>query len=148
MADFLLENGLEEIPARMIDSAREELSRRIADLLVRERLAFSPGVTDYSTPRRIAVLLSGVSASQPDVKEQLTGPAIKVAYKDGAPTPAAEAFAKKAGVDVGKLSKITTPKGEYLSASVLRKGRAAAEVLSEFLPKEIAAIYWAKNMYW
>lgn len=80
--------------------------------------------------------------------EQLTGPATKIAYKDGQPTPAAEAFAKKAGIPVEKLQKVETPKGEYLAATVKRKGRKASEVLAETLPKEIAGIYWAKNMYW
>jgi glycyl-tRNA synthetase beta chain len=148
MADFLLEIGCEEIPARMIDGAREELARRVGELLSRERLVESAQVQPYSTPRRIAVLAKGIAASQPDIEEQLTGPATKVAYKDGQPTPAAHAFAKKAGVDVGALERVTTPKGEYLSAKVTKKGRTATEILSESLPKEIAGLYWAKNMYW
>ena len=64
------------------------------------------------------------------------------------PTPAAEAFARKANVPVDALEKITTPKGEYLAATVLKKGRPAAEIFAESLPKEIAGIYWAKSMYW
>jgi glycyl-tRNA synthetase beta chain len=51
-------------------------------------------------------------------------------------------------VDVGKLGKVSTPKGEYLAATVTRKGRAAAEILAETLPKEISTLYWPKNMYW
>ena len=148
MSDFLLEIGTEEIPARMIDSAREELAKRVGELLQRERLGQSPAIQAYSTPRRLAVLASGVATSQPDVSEQVTGPSLKVAYKDGAPTPAAEAFAKKVNVPVGALEKITTPKGEYLAATVQKKGRPASEILAEALPKEIAGIYWAKNMYW
>ena len=93
-------------------------------------------------------MLSGIPATQPDAQEQLTGPATKVAYKDGQPTPAAHAFAKKAGVDVSKLQTVTTPKGEYLTATVTNKGKPAAQVLAELLPKEIASIYWPKNMYW
>jgi glycyl-tRNA synthetase beta chain len=146
--DFLLEIGTEEIPARMIDSARAELARRVGDLLQRERLADSASVESYSTPRRLAVLASGVAPAQPDVSEKLTGPSLKVAYKDGAPTPAAEAFARKVNVSVDALEKITTPKGEYLAATVLKKGRPAAEIFAESLPKEIAGIYWAKSMYW
>jgi glycyl-tRNA synthetase beta chain len=73
---------------------------------------------------------------------------VAIAFKDGQPTPAAHAFAKKAGVDVGKLEKVSTPKGEYLAAKITKKGRPAAEVLAEFLPKEIASLYWPKNMYW
>jgi glycyl-tRNA synthetase beta chain len=146
--DFLLEIGTEEIPARMMDGAREELARRVGALLERERLGDHPTVQGYATPRRLAVVASGVAAAQPDVREQVTGPSLKVAYKDGAPTAAAEAFARKINVAVDALEKISTPKGEYLAATVLKKGRAATDILAELLPKEIAGIYWAKNMYW
>ena len=147
MPDFLLEIGCEEIPARMIDAASAELRERVNALLARERLA--PGqVTSFETPRRLAVMASGISPAQADVTEQLSGPSVSIAYKDGQPTPAAHAFAKKAGVDVAHLEKITTPKGEYISARVIKKGRSAAEILAEGLPKEIAGIYWPKNMYW
>jgi len=148
MADFLLEIGTEEIPARMIGSARDELARRTHDLLARESLGDSPAIESFSTPRRIAVLARNVASQQPDVEEQLTGPSLKVAYKDGAPTQAADAFARKAGVAVSALEKITTPKGEYLAATVQKKGRTASEILAESLPKEIAGIYWPKSMYW
>ncbi|ACO32145.1 MULTISPECIES: glycine--tRNA ligase subunit beta [Acidobacterium] len=149
MAEFLFEIGLEEIPARMIAAAESELARRVAELLQREDLlAEGHAVTRYSTPRRLAVLVTGVKAAQADREEQLTGPAWSIAFKDGQPTPAAQAFAKKAGVEVAALQKVTTPKGEYVGASSVRKGRAANEILLEALPKEIAAIYWPKNMYW
>jgi glycyl-tRNA synthetase beta chain len=148
MPDLLLEVGSEEIPARMIHSAREAMARRVTDLVRRERLADAPSVTAYSTPRRLAVLISGLAAAQPDVTEQITGPSVKVAFQGGKPTPAAEAFAKKAGVAVTRLETVTTPKGEYLAATVMRKGRRAADVLAASLPAEIGAIYWAKNMYW
>lgn len=149
MSDFLFELGLEEIPARMIAGAEAELGRRVTDLLTRERLlAEGASVTTYSTPRRLAVLAEGVLARQADTEEELTGPSWKVAFKDGAPTPAAEAFAKKAGVAVTDLKQVTTPKGEYVGAAVKRAGRSAAELLAAELPKEVLAIYWAKNMYW
>jgi glycyl-tRNA synthetase beta chain len=148
MPDFLLEIGSEEIPARMIAGAQEELQRRVTDLLGRERLAASGAVTTVDSPRRLAVLALGIPAAQPDLTEQINGPAVSVAFKDGQPTPAAHAFAKKAGVDVAKLERVTTPKGEYLSAKITKCGRGAAEILAESLPKEIASIYWPKNMYW
>jgi glycyl-tRNA synthetase beta chain len=147
MPDLLLEIGCEEIPARMIADANEELQKRILDLLKNNRLE-AKEVQRAATPRRLTIVASGIPATQPDIQEQLTGPATKVAFKDGAPTAAAEAFARKAGVDVDKLERITTPKGEYLAARVTKKGNPARQVLSELLPKEIAAIYWPKNMYW
>jgi len=147
MPDFLLEIGCEEIPARMIDAASQELRERVSALLSRERLSAGE-VQTFDTPRRLAVIASGIAAAQADVTEQLTGPSVSVAYKDGQPTAAAQAFAKKAGIDVSRLEKLTTAKGEYISAKVSRKGRGAADILAEFLPKEIAGIYWPKNMYW
>ncbi|MGB0125200.1 MAG: glycine--tRNA ligase subunit beta, partial [Silvibacterium sp.] len=149
MPDFLLEVGLEEIPARMIAAAQAELARRVEELLSRERLLGAKHeIHSYSTPRRLAVLVKGVSAEQADIEEQLTGPSWSVAFKNGEATSAAHAFAKKAGVEVGALKKVTTPKGEYVSATAHRKGQAVSEILTEQLPKELAAIYWPKNMYW
>jgi len=147
MPDFLLEIGCEEIPARMIDAASQELRERVGALLTRERLSGNE-VTSFETPRRLAVMVSGIASAQADVTEQISGPSVNVAYKDGQPTPAALAFAKKAGIDVARLEKISTPKGEYIAAKVTRKGRSAAEILAEALPKEISTIYWPKNMYW
>jgi glycyl-tRNA synthetase beta chain len=147
MPDFLLEIGCEEIPARMIDAASHELRERVSTMLSREHLAAGE-VSHFDTPRRLAVMAAGVLVAQPDVTEQVTGPSAAVAYKDGQPTPAAHAFAKKVGVDLSQLEKVTTAKGEYLTAKVTRKGRSAAEVLVENLPKELSSIYWPKNMYW
>jgi glycyl-tRNA synthetase beta chain len=147
MPDFLLEIGCEEIPARMIDLASAELRERVTNLLARERIA-AHEVASFDTPRRLALLASGIASVQADLVEQLTGPSVNVAYKDGQPTPAAHAFAKKAGVGVSQLEKTVTPKGEYISAKVTKKGRTAADILTEHLPKELAGIYWPKNMYW
>ena len=148
MADFLLEIGCEEIPARMIDGAERELARRVGDLLARERLASEAKVEAYSTPRRVAVLARGIAGAQTDVEEEVTGPAVKVAFKDGQPGPAAHAFARKVGMDLAKLGRVTTAKGEYLAAKIVNRGHSASQVLAEALPREIAGLYWAKNMYW
>jgi len=149
MADFLLEIGLDEIPARMIAGAEAELGRRVHDLLTRERLlADGAKLTTYSTPRRLAVRVEGVLAGQADAEEKLTGPSWKVAFKEGVPTAAAEAFAKKAGVAVTALVKVTNAKGEYVGATVKRQGRKTAELLAAELPREVLSLYWAKNMYW
>jgi len=131
----------------MIDAAAKELRERVGALLTRERLS-AREITSLETPRRVAVMANGIAAAQSDVTEQVTGPSVNVAYKDGQATPAAQAFAKKSGVDVARLERVATPKGEYISAKVTKKGRTAAEILVESLPKEIAGIYWPKNMYW
>ena len=153
MPDFLLEIGLEEVPARMLAAAEAELLRRVVALFERERMLMgealvSERAVSSSTPRRLAVVVRGVLERQADAEEILNGPAVKIAFKDGVPGPAAEAFARKAGVAVEALHRVNTPKGEYLQASVTRAGLTASEVLLRDLPKEIASIYWPKNMYW
>src|SRR5882724_13496939 len=107
MPDFLLELGCEEIPARMIGAASQELRERLTTLLQRERLEPTGALAHLDSPRRLAVLASGVPAAQPDVTERVNGPSVQVAYKDGQPTPAAHAFAKKVGVDIGRLEKVS-----------------------------------------
>ena len=89
-----LEIGLEEIPARMMDAAWEEMATRVFALLKRESLlslqeTTGAGLSTLVTPRRLAFVMQGVAASQPDVTEQIPGPSTKVAFKDGQPTPAA-----------------------------------------------------------
>ena len=136
MAEFLFEIGLEEVPARMIAGAEAELAKRVVAMLERDRLV-APGVASksFSTPRRLAVWVGEVAARQQDVAEEMLGPAVKIAYKDGAPTPAAMAFAKKAGVDVAALKTVATPKGDYLAATSVKAGRAAAEVIAHYGPR-------------
>ncbi len=149
MADFLFELGLEEVPARMLATGEAELARRVRDLLARERLLQADAaVESFSTPRRLAVLVHGVLLQQADSEEDLLGPPLKAAYKDGVPTAAAQAFAKKAGVDLRGLRTITNAKGEYLSATVRHAGRSTVQLIAEHLPSELAAIYWPKSMYW
>ena len=149
MADFLFEIGLEEVPARMIAGASAELERRVIGMLVRERLVGAEvRARSFATPRRLAVVVAGVAERQADVAEEMMGPSVKVGYKDGVATAAALAFAKKAGVEVGALRVVATAKGEYLAATSLKAGAAAVAVIAAEMPKELAGIYWAKNMYW
>jgi glycyl-tRNA synthetase beta chain len=149
MADFLFEIGLEEVPARMISGAQAELQQRVVKMLERERLVRSGAeAKSFATPRRLAVWVKDVADRQEDMAEELVGPSVKIAYKDGVATPAALAFAKKAGVAVEELKTVTNAKGEYLAATAVKAGQGATEVIVAEMPKELAGIYWAKNMYW
>jgi glycyl-tRNA synthetase beta chain len=149
MADFLFEIGLEEVPARMISGAQAELQQRVVKLLERERLVRSGAeAKSFATPRRLAVWVKNVADRQEDMAEELVGPSVKIAYKNGVATPAALAFAKKAGVAVEELKTVTNAKGEYLAATAVKAGQGATEVIAAEMPKELAGIYWAKNMYW
>src|SRR5947209_1145608 len=95
MPDFLLEIGCEEVPARMLDAAANELGKRISELLHQAELGGSTPLNVFATPRRLALVVTGVGSRQADKEEVLQGPATKVAYSDGRPSPAAEAVAIK-----------------------------------------------------
>src|ERR1700722_18270203 len=160
MPDFLLEIGCEEIPARMIGAASQELHERIQKLLQREHLSSADAITTFDTPRRLAILAPGIAASQEDITEQVVGPSVNVAYKDGQPTPAAHGFAKKSGVDVSQLEKIATSKGDCVAVQVTKKGgcrggkktkkraRGPTKFLAKNFPKKFPSLYGPKNMYW
>lgn len=108
MPDLLFEAGMEEIPARMIAAAEAELTERVVELLRRERLLEEDHeIHSYSTPRRLAVQVNGVRARQQDATREMTGPSWNVAFKNGEPTAAALAFARKAGMSEEQLRKAT-----------------------------------------
>ncbi len=152
MPDFLFEIGLEEIPARMLAAAERELATRVEALLREHRLLDQTDATfhviSFSTPRRLAVLVSGVIAHQPDLEEEVVGPSWKIAWQQDSFSPAAIAFARKIAVSTDALRKIATPKGEYVGATVLRKGEAASAILAAELPACVGGLPWPKNMYW
>jgi glycyl-tRNA synthetase beta chain len=146
MPDFLLEIGTEEIPARMIAAAQTELQRRVSDIFKRHSLSHAEPVA-FSTPRRLAVII-GTADRQPVLTSETLGPSERVAYKEGKPTKAAEAFAQRAGVPVENLKLVETDKGLYVSAETKTGGRFAADILIEHLPAELKQLHWPKAMYW
>ena len=88
------------------------------------------------------------STINPTSAKSCSGLPPKSPTRTGLPTPAAIAFARKSGVAVEALRTVSTPKGDYLAATNVKPGRTASEVLAAELPKELSALYWAKNMYW
>src|SRR6478672_11746636 len=121
--DLLLELGAEEIPASFIIPAVEELKATITQKLADARLTHGE-VKTFGTPRRLAVLISGVADASPDLKKEVTGPSAKVAFDaEGKPTKPAEKFAESLKIPVSQLRKVSTPKGEYVGATVEEKGK-------------------------
>ena len=112
-SDLLLEIGVEELPASFVDGALRALPELFKKKLGELRLSYGT-IRALGTPRRLAVVVGGLALAQPDLSEEVTGPPVKAAFKDGVPTKAAEAFASKLGVPVTELRRVETPKGEYL----------------------------------
>ncbi len=145
--DLLFEIGCEELPASFVEGALAALPTLVGDKLAALRLAHG-GIRALGTPRRIAVLVSGLAGHQPDLEEEVMGPPASAAYKDGKPTKAAEAFAQKLGVAVDALESVETPKGAYLRGVRREKGRPAMELLPATLLELVRAIPFRKSMRW
>jgi glycyl-tRNA synthetase beta chain len=146
--ELFLEIGSEEIPAGFIPRAMAEMEAIITRELTNARLSFD-GIRTLGTPRRLALVVRGVPAVQPDAGITATGPSRKAAYDaDGNPTRAAEGFARGQGVDVSDLKIVTTEKGEYISVTRQETGRPTHLILAEILPKLMVEIPFKKSMRW
>lgn len=147
MADFLLELGTEELPAAFVSSAIRQWQRLIPETLA-EQFLNPESIQVYGTPRRLAVLLTGLPTQQADREEEIKGPPAKAAFKDGEPTKAAQGFARKQGVDLADLEVRPTDKGDFVFVLKKIAGRSSAEILTELIPQWISRLEGKRFMRW
>jgi len=146
--DLLLEIGTEEIPARFIPGALLALKESAQQRLSQSRLHYQE-VKTIGTPRRLALLVFGLSSYQTDAEENIIGPPKTAAFApDGSPTKVALGFAKAKGISVDQLEYIETPKGVYLGLRKTLKGLPTTSVLTELLPQLILDLPFPKFMRW
>jgi glycyl-tRNA synthetase len=147
-ADFLLEIGTEELPADDLNAALAQLTEAAPRLFEELRLSHE-GVTVDGTPRRLVILARNVSPRQPDEERLIKGPPADKAFDaDGAPTKAAEGFARKQGIDPAALQRTEIDGGWYAAAQVHVAGRSALEVLADRLGAFIGGIRFTDTMRW
>ena len=147
MPTFLLEVGTEELPANFVESAIQQWQSRLSQSLD-EYLLTPDSIQVYGTPRRLAVLIQGLPRQQPDREEEVKGPPVKAAFKDGKPTKAAEGFARKQGVTLDDLEIRETKKGEFVFVVKKIIGRSAIEILPEVIPQWIFGLEGKRFMCW
>jgi glycyl-tRNA synthetase beta chain len=148
MKSLLLEIGCEEIPARFVPKGLQILREALAGLLEKSSIGYGK-ISEYATPRRLALYIEGVSESQKDRITETLGPPKKAAFgNDGAPTKAALGFARSLNMNVSDLRVVKTERGEYMAATVEEKGKRAVEVLSGAMPGLISSLQLPKSMRW
>ncbi|KAB8315664.1 glycine--tRNA ligase subunit beta [Tolypothrix campylonemoides VB511288] len=147
MPAFLLEVGTEELPASFLSSAIAQWKSRIPQTLAENSLTYD-AVEVYGTPRRLAVLIKNLPSQQSDREEEIKGPPAQAAFKDGKPTPAAQGFAKKQGVELDALEVRTTDKGDFVFVRKLTPGRPVADILTELVPQWIFKLEGKRLMRW
>ena len=147
MANFLLEVGTEELPADFVSSAIAQWQAKIPSSLSEEFL--NPSTIEYyGTPRRLAVLIKDIPAQQADREEEVKGPPVRAAFKDGQLTKAAEGFARKQGVNLEDLEIRDTPKGEFVFVQKQIAGRKTTEILPELCVQWITGLEGKRFMRW
>ncbi len=147
--EVLLEVGSEEIPAGMLPKAEEDLRANLEKLLAAENLSDGVTVETFSAPRRLVAYVRGVREKLADVVNEVTGPPKSVAYDAvGEPTRAAHSFAEKQGLSLKDIYVVKIPKGEYLAAKQVKRGRTAEQILTEILPRVIHDLSWPRSMTW
>ncbi|WP_149093291.1 glycine--tRNA ligase subunit beta [Paenibacillus terrae] len=146
--DLLFEIGLEEVPARFIPAAIQQLKERMTAWLDSSRIAHGD-VEAYATPRRLAVLVKEVAEKQEDINEEVKGPSRKIALDEaGNWSKAALGFARSQGVDPEQFTFKELGGVEYIYATKSSIGVPTAEVLSEGLLHILHAMTFPKFMRW
>jgi glycyl-tRNA synthetase beta chain len=121
---LLVELLTEELPPKTLRALSEAFGATLAeDLRQDDFLEPESEARVFATPRRLAVQITCVRGQAPDKPVELSGPSVKVGLDaSGNPTPALLGFARKYGVDVAKLVRRQTPKGEFFFHRDLAKG--------------------------
>jgi glycyl-tRNA synthetase beta chain len=148
MRHFVLEIGVEEMPARFLPLLDRELAERFSTQLSEAGLEFGP-VATASTPRRLVVDISGLADVQKTEEIVVSGPPARIAFDaDGNPTKAGLGFAKSQNVEFDQIYVEKTDKGEYLALKKTVGGRKAIEILAEISAAILPGLTFPKKMQW
>lgn len=145
--NLLVELGLEELPAYVVTPSEKQLGDRMAAFLNEKRLAFE-GIQTFSTPRRLAVRVTGLADAQTDLTEDFKGPSKKIALDaDGNFTKAAQGFVRGKGLTTDDIEFREVKGEEYVYVTKHEAGKAAKEVLVD-IPEILSAMTFPVNMHW
>jgi glycyl-tRNA synthetase beta chain len=148
--DFLVEIGTEELPPKVLRQLSETFASGIAQGLKDQHLSFST-MTSYAAPRRLAVLITDLAEQTPDQDVVSWGPPLKVAFdSEGKPTKAAEAFARKNGLEVGVLAELVENDGQQDKLCVRQSvsGSSTEGLLGVIINQSLSALPIPKPMRW
>ncbi|GAA6237057.1 glycine--tRNA ligase subunit beta [Apilactobacillus micheneri] len=126
---FLLEVGLEEMPAHVVTPSIKQLVKRTKDYLKDQRIEFDD-IKPFSTPRRLTIQITGLADKQEDIDESVKGPAKKIAQDDdGNWSKAAIGFTKGQGATTDDITFKEVKGTEYVFVEKHIDGKPVSEVL-------------------
>lgn len=145
--DLLLEIGLEEMPARFITDSSNQFVQKVSKWLDEKKISYQQ-VSGFQSPRRLAVLVTGVAESQEDLNEEAKGPAKKIALDENDEwTKAAQGFCRGQGVTVDDIYFKEINGVEYVHVKKFIAGQETKQLLPE-LKEIITSLTFPKNMRW
>lgn len=144
MKDYLLEIGVEELPARYINSASSQVEEAFKKLLDENKLTYNE-IIKYSTPRRLSVLIKDLEADLADDLVEVKGPSAKIAYdEEGKPSKALQGFMRSQGLKDEDIE----VRDDYIYGKKLVKAKTVEEIFAKEVPGLIKGINFPKNMKW
>ena len=142
--DLLFEIGAEEIPAGFMPNILGQLKTLAETKLNDAHLPFE-SIATYGTPRRLALIVKGLTDTSAEISERHKGPSASIAYDaDGNPTKAAIGFARGKGLDVADL----VVEDGYIYAETKTAGVPAKDIVTDMLPQLITGLNFPKSMHW
>ena len=150
MKPLLIELGTEELPVKALPGLAQAFFDGVIDALQKRGIEFNrEHAKPLYTPRRLAVLLPGVSTEQPQQSSEVLGPYLNIALDAGGqPTKALQGFAAKAGIDWSQLERTTDAKGERFVHRSDKPGAKTADLLADIVRESLAAMPIPKPMRW
>jgi len=123
-ASLLVELLTEELPPKSLMTLANAFRNALfEDLKIDGFVTGSSSAKTFATPRRLAVLISDVAEIAPDRENLVKGPSVKSGLDaNGKPTQALLGFARKRGVAVDMLERISDGKQEVFAHRDLAKG--------------------------
>jgi glycyl-tRNA synthetase beta chain len=145
---FLVEIHTEELPPKQLPLLAKSFLQSIKERLIKSQLDFKEADV-YVTPRRLAVLIKGLTAEQPETVIERKGPAVEAAFDtDGNPTPACQGFARSCGVAPEQLSRIKTVQGEWVGVTQTVPGKNVFTLMPQIVTDSLNALPIHKRMRW
>ncbi|QQU15755.1 glycine--tRNA ligase subunit beta [Enterococcus casseliflavus] len=145
--NLLLEIGLEELPAHVVTPSMKQLQEKTAAFLDAHALPYTT-IEAYSTPRRLAVYVTGIPEKQADTQEEVKGPAKKIALDDaGNWSKAAQGFVRGQGLTTDDITFRELKGVEYVYVTKHTQGQPTVEVLKR-LQEVITSLTFPVTMHW
>lgn len=144
---YLLEIGVEELPAKQITRVIDAFQENIRTELEKEKLPYAK-LNVWSTPRRIVVCIEGIAERFPEENVTISGPAISIAYKNNEPTPALFGFLKKNSSTIKDVIIKNNGKNDVVTLQKTIAGAFSKDILAKIAPDWVTRANFDKSMRW